>query len=264
MAARKALSPKTRFEVFKRDSFTCQYCGAKAPDVILHIDHIDPVANGGGNEILNLVTSCAECNGGKSSRRLDDASVVRRQHEQLADLQERRNQMDMILQWQRSMASIEVDAANEALSFWYELVPGLKANQNGIAYIDRLVKKHGLGDVIGAMRTAKRYIRFDDTGNVTAESWEQAFDAIGRIIRVENDAKTNPFARDTAYIIGILKKRLPYVNFSLAGNNLNAAFSWGVTFEEARAIALSAKNYGSFNQDLCRAIDRAEEESNGS
>ena len=42
-AVRKAISKKLRFEVFKRDSFTCQYCGKSAPDVILHVDHILPV-----------------------------------------------------------------------------------------------------------------------------------------------------------------------------------------------------------------------------
>lgn len=50
MTKRKAISKKIRFEVFKRDSFTCQYCGEKAPDVILHVDHIDPVAKGGGKD----------------------------------------------------------------------------------------------------------------------------------------------------------------------------------------------------------------------
>lgn len=41
---RKSLSKKTRFEVFKRDSFTCQYCGRSAPEVVLQVDHIKPVA----------------------------------------------------------------------------------------------------------------------------------------------------------------------------------------------------------------------------
>jgi len=35
---RKPLSKKLRFEVFKRDSFACQYCGAKAPDVLLEVE----------------------------------------------------------------------------------------------------------------------------------------------------------------------------------------------------------------------------------
>jgi len=58
---------KIRFEIFKRDKFTCQYCGRKAPNVILHIDHIQPKSKGGLNNKLNLITSCEECNLGKGN-----------------------------------------------------------------------------------------------------------------------------------------------------------------------------------------------------
>lgn len=60
---RKGLSKRTRFNVFKRDGFTCQYCGAHPPKVVLHVDHITPVVEGGGNDIDNLVTSCEEIMG---------------------------------------------------------------------------------------------------------------------------------------------------------------------------------------------------------
>ena len=40
---RQAISKKLRFEIFKRDSFTCQYCGSSAPEVLLHADHLKPV-----------------------------------------------------------------------------------------------------------------------------------------------------------------------------------------------------------------------------
>lgn len=69
---RKAISKKKRFEIFKRDGFTCQYCGAHPPSVILHVDHINPVFLGGGNEIDNLVTSCQPCNLGKSATPLTE------------------------------------------------------------------------------------------------------------------------------------------------------------------------------------------------
>ncbi len=61
-AKRKAISKKTRFEIFKRDRFTCRYCGKHSPEVILEVDHILPVAEGGSNDLLNLVTSCRGCN----------------------------------------------------------------------------------------------------------------------------------------------------------------------------------------------------------
>ena len=67
-----ALSKKTRFEVFKRDGFTCQYCGRTPPTVILEVDHIDPKANGGSDNTINLITSCFDCNRGKSDVKLGD------------------------------------------------------------------------------------------------------------------------------------------------------------------------------------------------
>lgn len=67
---RKAISKKLRFDVFKRDEFICQYCGSHPPDVVLHVDHIQPVAEGGLNDIDNLVTSCESCNLGKGARLL--------------------------------------------------------------------------------------------------------------------------------------------------------------------------------------------------
>lgn len=67
---RKPISSKARFEVFKRDKFTCQYCGAHPPAVVLHVDHIHPVAEGGTNDEDNLVTACENCNLGKGARLL--------------------------------------------------------------------------------------------------------------------------------------------------------------------------------------------------
>ncbi len=93
MGKRKGLSKGLRFDVFKRDGFTCQYCGQKPPDVVLQVDHIMPVAAGGGNDIMNLVTSCEACNQGKKAKRLDiaprpDADLVWLEMQQeLAELQ---------------------------------------------------------------------------------------------------------------------------------------------------------------------------------
>lgn len=68
--SRKAISKKIRFDVFKRDSFTCAYCGSKPPSVVLELDHIDPVSKGGENSLDNLITACFDCNRGKSDRLL--------------------------------------------------------------------------------------------------------------------------------------------------------------------------------------------------
>lgn len=62
-----AISKRTRFEVLRRDSHTCRYCGATAPDVKLHVDHVTPTALGGTDDPGNLVAACVDCNNGKGS-----------------------------------------------------------------------------------------------------------------------------------------------------------------------------------------------------
>lgn len=64
---REPISKRIRFEVFKRDSFRCNYCGNNPPTVTLEVDHIHPVSKGGDNTIENLITSCFDCNRGKSN-----------------------------------------------------------------------------------------------------------------------------------------------------------------------------------------------------
>lgn len=65
-------SKRLRFEVFKRDEFTCQYCGRRPPEVVLELDHIHPRAAGGKDDEINLVTACVDCNRGKSDKKLGD------------------------------------------------------------------------------------------------------------------------------------------------------------------------------------------------
>lgn len=73
---RRPLSNKERFEIFRRDGFTCQYCGATPPRVELRVDHIDPVANGGKCEEGNLITACHTCNSGKAARSILPADML--------------------------------------------------------------------------------------------------------------------------------------------------------------------------------------------
>ena len=88
-----SLSVRTRFEVFKRDRFTCTYCGGHPPDVLLEVDHIIPRAAGGLDDLENLVTACLDCNRGKSDRLLEegarpvDRAIVDDAQERLAQAQ---------------------------------------------------------------------------------------------------------------------------------------------------------------------------------
>lgn len=109
MAVRKAISKKARFEIFKRDGFTCQYCGAHPPKAILQVDHIAPVAEGGGNEDTNLVTSCDHCNLGKGAVSL--SAVPQSLSDRATQVQEREAQLKG---YSQAMAAVRKRIENDA------------------------------------------------------------------------------------------------------------------------------------------------------
>ncbi len=65
---RERLPQGLRFDVFRRDHFTCVYCGGQSPQVVLECDHVVAVAKGGTDTMDNLVTACYDCNRGKSAK----------------------------------------------------------------------------------------------------------------------------------------------------------------------------------------------------
>lgn len=58
----------TRFNVFLRDRFVCQYCGNRFAPVDLTFDHVVPRSRGGRTLWTNVVTSCSDCNLAKGNR----------------------------------------------------------------------------------------------------------------------------------------------------------------------------------------------------
>lgn len=115
---RKPLSKKIRFEVFKRDKFTCQYCGRMSPDVILEVDHIEPISEGGTDDLINLTTSCRDCNRGKGKTKLSNVQTIKKQQQQLIDLAEKAEQARMVIEWKKELLSIrdeEIVAINDLI-----------------------------------------------------------------------------------------------------------------------------------------------------
>jgi hypothetical protein len=149
---RKNISKKLRFEILKRDKFTCCYCGRKAPDVQLHIDHVVPVAKGGGNDPLNLIAACADCNGGKSDRELSNADLIEKRRLQAEQLQDRINAAMELAKWQVEMESIkpEIDAVNTVMRQYGAGV----LTDAGERMIRKLLKSNPLEDIIKSIPVA--------------------------------------------------------------------------------------------------------------
>lgn len=58
----------SRTNVYRRDGFACQYCGAQPGVGLLTLDHVLPRAQGGRTEWTNIVTACTACNAAKADR----------------------------------------------------------------------------------------------------------------------------------------------------------------------------------------------------
>ncbi|MGE0674894.1 MAG: HNH endonuclease, partial [Methylibium sp.] len=114
-----AVSVRTRFEVFKRDDFTCAYCGRRSPDVVLQVDHILAVANGGSDDSINLITSCWECNSGKSDVPLARTLTAEDPHDRAIALLERERQL---AEYNRVLAAEAERRSDQAwdLAFYWE------------------------------------------------------------------------------------------------------------------------------------------------
>jgi len=74
MIKRPRPKPKlNRIEVFKRDRYTCQYCGKESHQLTL--DHIVPRHRGGEHTWENLVSACVVCNRRKAGKILEQAGM---------------------------------------------------------------------------------------------------------------------------------------------------------------------------------------------
>lgn len=149
---RKAISKKLRFDVFKRDGFVCQYCGAHPPSAILEVDHITPVAADGTNDIDNLITACFDCNRGKSDRQLSD--IPQSLQDKAAEVLEREAQIkgyQAALNSKKLRISDEAEMVREVYERFNE---GYTLNEKSMVTVRMFVERLGVHEVCDAMERA--------------------------------------------------------------------------------------------------------------
>lgn len=240
---RKAIGDKLRFEVFKRDQFKCQYCGKAAPDVILHVDHINPVSKGGDNDILNLVTSCMDCNSGKSDRLLSDSTVLDKQRKMLEELDERRKQLQMMLDWREELKDFDNEVAQKVADYFEQLMDGeASVNEFGLKNINKWLKKFEVNELLQAI---------DDLNPVyTREGKLDAGAMFENIPKVANFNRKGDKEKTACYIRGILKNRISYVDYQKSLAWLLAALELGVDEEDLKELAKTVKNWTRFREAM--------------
>ncbi len=65
----------TNPSLFKRDLYTCSYCGRFTPEAQMTRDHIIPVSKGGKDTWMNCTSACKKCNNAKGNHMLEDTDM---------------------------------------------------------------------------------------------------------------------------------------------------------------------------------------------
>lgn len=242
MAKRKGISKQTRFEVFKRDSFTCQYCGRSAPEIVLHVDHIQPVSQDGENDILNLITSCVDCNLGKSDKLLSDNTAVQKQKAQLDELNERREQIEMMVQWRSGLREL-CESELEAVMEEWESLTDYYLNDKGRLEAKKLIKKYGVQSVLEAISKSVMYLKAGTKG-YTKESVNTAWGKVSGICAIQAMPE---WEQQIYHIRNIARSRMYWgcSNSSAAYllDIMKEAYHLGADIDKMREIAKAGYNY---------------------
>lgn len=253
---RQSIRKSVRFEVFKRDSFTCQYCGQKSPDVVLEIDHITPVADGGDNDILNLVTACKACNAGKSDKALSDTSRIDKQRAQLEDLEQRRQQLEMLHDWHSSLIGIDDQAADLAGDLWFKSTgrEGSSLTDEAKEELRKLIKRNGFDAVCNAIREAAAAV--ERSGMSHSDACTEWFWKIGRIVSTQKIEAKDPGSSRLLYIRGILRKRCPYLNESWCIALLKQAKDAGMCLDWMESFAKQVTSWSQFRDVVSETLSK--------
>ena len=239
-AKRKNLTKKIRFEVFKRDSFTCQYCGQSAPDVVLEVDHIKPIATGGDNELLNLVTSCKDCNRGKGKRELSNKDELKKQVDQLKELNKKREQLRLMMEWKNELSKLEdqkIEYINDFLEDY-----DTKLSDYGVKLFKKNIKKYGYQMIYDCLETS--FEQYYISGN--KESVTKALDYVERIAKCKAGGSDNPMIQKIFYIRGILRNRLTYINERKLMTMLNKYILNDADYETVLVMAKDCNHWTGF------------------
>lgn len=249
MMKRKGISKKIRFEVFKRDSFKCQYCGRSAPEFILVIDHIIPVSKVEDNDIINLITSCFDCNSGKGKIELSDDAVINKRKKQLDELQERREQMEMVYEWQLSLVHLEEEMSYNAMEYFQQFTPGINYNEVAQQYLSKIIRKYGFAEILECIRISTEQYIIKSYGLATIDSAKKALDYIENIASCRKKSKEKPYLQELYYIRGILRHNFYCVDW-LAIQLLEKAYLNGNNIDKLKEIALDAPNWTAWRTSM--------------
>jgi len=157
-----------------------------------------------------LITSCKDCNRGKRDIPLDENSILEKQRKQLEDIQERKEQLEMLFDWKKNCDNFDNYSTNLLSEYIESKISPYTLNETGKANISKLLKKFDLEELFKAIdKSEEVYLRYDKENLLTPESVENFMNKIGGIA---TNNKKSPVDQKIGYIRGICRNRFNYWN----------------------------------------------------
>jgi hypothetical protein len=253
---RKSMGKKLRFEVFKRDGFACQYCGRSAPEAILHVDHIIPVADGGGNDVTNHISACEACNLGKGATPLADDSVVSKQRAQMAQLQARREIIEMMAQWRRELDTMRESEIQHAEEYFLEL-SGCGLSESGRRSLRQHIRKFGFPETLEGISIAcEQYIKRGADGTPNKGTIELAWNKVGGICYVRSQRQEAPWLSDFYRLRAACRDSFGYWKDHVGCPLLRDAFEAGHTYATLRNVLNESPSWSRWQDGMSALPDQ--------
>lgn len=249
---RIGLSKRVRFEVLQRDNFTCQYCGRSKPDVVLHVDHITPVCEGGQNDLLNLVTACADCNLGKGPRQISQQQIQEKCAAERERLVSERQQLTDMHAWHVTRASLDKESVYLLAELWEQVTSfgHLAFSEEGLELIQLLLRKFSFDEIADAMRLC--------WSKHLPTSQNAAFFDLPRFCGIVRLQKMNPDESRKRYILGILRNRT-HANLCTAAQLIDEAMANRAKYEDLEYFAKRCRTWTHFRELVIEYLYSEEE-----
>lgn len=252
---RSGVGKKLRFEVFERDSFLCQYCGRTPTEdgVVLHVDHVVSVKNGGNDSLENLTTSCIDCNLGKGAKTtIKKGNTPKEIQEQLDRTKERLEQVVAMNSAMKKLSKMNKDI-EEQLYSWVPYVLGDGYSEAAYTTVKKVLGSKKYNTVLMENKQSaveilsKKMQKFS-----TVEDMEKYLKGIMRNIEL-SDSESAVLMRWIQALKGKGARVFPFTRQIILDNAL-----WGEEFHE-HLIGVFERGIDKHNGQCLKAHDKAVE-----
>jgi len=247
---------RIKFEVFEKDGYKCQTCGAVAPNVTLQLHRLQEVQqNENWLDPAFLSTACFDC----EQKQTEQKSTAKKNgFMTLDDLEERLEQLKMLISWRKGLRKIKKGQLNSLIDYWQELVPGIYLNDDHKRTILSCMNKFTREEIKSAMEYAvKEFLILRQDGSIAQDSFQLAFEKIPEICLRTKKASENQEIENLYHIHDILKGKLEgFFDSERVIQWLNYARSWEVKLDELTHMAFKVTNWTQFSCNIDEMVHR--------